>query len=175
MKLPTSTEKRELMKEIKLKIHEEDDLYSPYDPDKKLLAEEVVTHLMRNFIHKHRSLKEEYLLHIITDTPVDEERVRENIRSFFIQEMDDADYALKRLTFKEIGLGAVGVFFLLVWLYVSSKASDLKLEILSIMGWVGIWEATDIMIMERPELVMARKNIKNLLDAEIVIERLYIP
>ena len=158
------------MKEIKLKIHEEDDLYSPYDPDQKLLSEDVVTHLMRNFIHKHRSLKEKYTLRIITDTPVDEERVRENIRAFFIQEMDDANYAIKRLTLKEIGLAVVGVVFLLTWLYASSKASDLKLEILSIMGWVGIWEATDIFIMERPALIILRKNIKNLLEAEIVIE-----
>ena len=27
--------------EIKLKIHEESDLYSPYDPDQKMLSEEV--------------------------------------------------------------------------------------------------------------------------------------
>ena len=157
------------MKEIKLKIHEEDDLYSPYDPDKILLSEDVVTHLMRNFIHKHRSLKEKFSLHIITDTPVDEERVRENIRAFFMQEMDDVNYGIKRLTLKEIGLAVAGVIFLLLWLYASSKAGSIKLEILSIIGWVGIWEATDIMIMERPELIMARKNIKNMLEAEIII------
>ena len=86
-----------------------------------------------------------------------------------MQEMDDVNYGIKRLTLKEIGLAVAGVIFLLLWLYASSKAGSIKLEILSIIGWVGIWEATDIMIMERPELIMARKNIKNMLEAEIII------
>ena len=58
--------------EIKLKIHEEDDLYSPLDLDQELLSEEVLTHLERNYLNQHRLIKEQYILHIYSDTPVDE-------------------------------------------------------------------------------------------------------
>ncbi len=44
-----------------------------------------------------------------------------------------------------------------------------KLEILCIMGWVGIWEATEIFLTERPELIMMKKNLANMQNAEIVI------
>ena len=39
----------------KIKIHEKSDLFSSYDPEQKLLSEEVAVHLERNYINKHRS------------------------------------------------------------------------------------------------------------------------
>ena len=41
--------------ELKLKIHEEADLFSAYDPDQTLLSEDVVSYLERNYLNKHRS------------------------------------------------------------------------------------------------------------------------
>ena len=41
--------KRDILikREIKLKIHEESDLFSPYDPDQMQLSEDMVTYLKR--------------------------------------------------------------------------------------------------------------------------------
>ena len=36
-----------MKREIKLKIHEESDLFSPYDPDQMQLSEDMVTYLKR--------------------------------------------------------------------------------------------------------------------------------
>ncbi len=157
------------VKEIKLKIHEENDLYSDYDPDRMLLSEDVVSYFMRNFLHKHRRLREKFLIHIISDTPVNETRVKECIRAYFAQDMEDTNYLVRRLTAKEIGLALAGAILLSIWLFVVPKASDFKLEILCIMGWVGIWEATEIFLTERPELIMMKKNLANMQNAEIVI------
>lgn len=38
----------------------------------------------------------------------------------------------------------------------------------SIMGWVAIWEATSISIMQRPELVAMKKNYEQLLKGKII-------
>ena len=38
----------------------------------------------------------------------------------------------------------------------------------SIMGWVTIWEATSITIMQRPELVAMKKNYEQLLKGKII-------
>ena len=41
--------KRDILikREIKLKIHEESDLFSPYDPDQMQLSKDMVTYLKR--------------------------------------------------------------------------------------------------------------------------------
>ena len=67
-------------KEIKLKLHEESDLYSSYDPDQKLLSEDVAIYLTHNYLNKHRKNDEKYILRIISDTPVNQENAKENIQ-----------------------------------------------------------------------------------------------
>jgi hypothetical protein len=39
---------------IKMKIHEESDLYSPLDPDRNILSEDIVSYLTRVFLSQHR-------------------------------------------------------------------------------------------------------------------------
>ena len=41
-------------------------------------------------------------------------------------------------------------------------------EILSIMGWVCVWKATSIAIMQRPELLRVKRNLERMARAEIV-------
>ena len=157
--------------EIKLKIHEEDDLYSPFDLDQELLSEEVLTHLERNYLNKHRSIKEQYILHIYSDTPVNEQRVETRIRQYFTQEKDNISYSIRKLTTKQICLFAVGLVFLALWFYLcvlSESVDAIKAEVLSITGGLAICEAASIAIMERPELVILKKVYDRILNARIV-------
>lgn len=155
--------------EIKIKIHEESDLFSPFDPELSQLSEDVIAVWERYFSHKHkRKNKEEYSLHIFTETPVDEENVRQKIRNHFVQEKEDIDYALFKITLKAIILGLLGAAFLAIWYFLSGQ-EDVNGEILLIIGWVGIWEATDILIMERPEVIRTKRYLGKLLNSEIVI------
>ncbi|MBO7710527.1 MAG: hypothetical protein J6S83_08670 [Lachnospiraceae bacterium] len=52
----------------------------------------------------------------------------------------------------------------------SESAGVVKLEIISIIGWVAIWEAASIAIMQRPELVMMKKAYERIIDAQIIID-----
>ena len=155
--------------EINLKIHEESDLYSPYDPKQKLLSEDVLSHLERNYINKHRSIGERFVLHIYSDTPLNEKDVVSSFSDYYSQEIENLSYQIKKLTGKQIGLIIFGVVFLSLWVYLSLIMDDaVKLEIVSIMGWVAIWEATSISIMQRPELVAMKKNYEQLLKGKII-------
>ena len=159
--------------EIKLKIHEEADLFSPLDPDQRLLSEEVTSHLDRNYLNKHRSTKEKYTLHIYSDTPVDEESVKARILDYYAQERDNISFQIRKITLKEIYLVAFGVIVLIIWYFLSIKTDSIdvvKAEIISITGWVAIWEAASIFIMQRPELVFIRKAYEKLIDSRIIIE-----
>ena len=158
-------------KEINLKIHEEADLYSAFDPEQKLLSEDVTEYLARNYLNKHRSLKEKYVIHIISDGPVNEEKVRKNFAEYFTVEKDNISYEIKKLRVKEFGLALFGVLILGLWAYLSVTSQSLGMvrsEILSIVGWVAIWEATSIVIKERPELIAVRNSYNKIINAQIL-------
>ena len=158
-------------KEINLKIHEEADLYSAYDPEQKLLSEDVTAYLSQNYLNKHRSPKEEYVLHIISDAPVNEEKVRKTFAEYYSVEKDNTCYEIKKLRAKEIGLAVFGTLVLALWVYLSVTSQTLGMvrsEILSIIGWVAIWEATSIAIMQLPALTIVRKAHDKIINAQIL-------
>ena len=157
-------------REIEMKIHEESDLYSSLDPKQELLSEDVTQYIARNYLDKNRSLKENYIIHIISDTPVNEEKVKKSIVEHYTTEQDNIRYELKKLTVKEICLGVFGAIILSIWLYLSARSSSVRIEILSIVGWVAIWEATSIVIMARPELHQVYKALEKAVNAEIIID-----
>ena len=72
---------------------------------------------------------------------------------------------------KEIGLALFGVLILGLWAYLSVTSQSLGMvrsEILSIIGWVAIWEATSIAIMELPEMTVMRKTYDKIINAQIL-------
>ena len=162
-----------ITQEIKLKIHEEAELFSAFDPDQTLLSEEVAAYLERNCLDKYRSDNEDYLFHIYSDTPVNEDSVKTKLKNYFSREKDNISYSVKRLTLKQICLAVIGVLVLAFWYFLSvhsKSAGVVKLEIISIIGWVSIWEAASISIMQRPELVRMKKAYDRIANARIIID-----
>lgn len=171
--IKTQIETVKAKKEIKLRIHDETDLFSSFDPDRKLLSEEVLTYLERNYMNKHRMPLEEYVLHIYSDEPMDEESVKDKLHDYFKQGKENIQFGIRRLTMKEVYLFAVGVFFLMLWFLLAVQkevVGPVRAEILSITGWVAIWEAAGIFIMERPEMIALKKNYERFSRSEIIID-----
>lgn len=159
--------------EIKLKIHEEADLFSSFDPERRMLSEDVVGYLERNYLNKHRVPAEQYIIHIYSDTPLNEEDVAARFAEYFSQMNDNVVYERRKLLLKQIGLIGFGVLILLFWFYLSSRAelaTVVQLEILSIMGWVAIWEATSIALLQLPELLRRKKAYEKTFKARIIID-----
>lgn len=162
--------------EIRLRIHDESELFSPYDPDQKLLSEDVASYLERNYLNKHRSALEQYTLQICGDVPVHEESVTARLREYFSHERDNVSYAIQKLTVKQVWLAIFGFAVLALWWFLSEHSDHtgvVRLEILSIIGWVAIWEAASITIMERPELVALRRSYERIINARIVFDAPY--
>ena len=155
-------------REIKLKIHDESELFSPLDPDQTMLSDDVIDYLARVFLNKHRRLRESFVIHIISDEPVNETHVKDAIHAEFDRQQDDIHHALRRLMLKLIVLAVLGAAILCLWLYLSATRETVGVEILSIMGWVCVWEATSIAVLQRPELRRMWLNIERLTRAEIL-------
>ena len=156
-------------KTINLKLQEEADLYSPFDPAQEMIADDVVSHLTRSFQNLHKNNKEEYVLQISCETPLNKETAAENLRNFFAQEIDSVKRSLRQLFWKSLCLAVFGILVLSLWFFLSADSESVNLEILSIVGWVAIWEATSITIMGRHELNQLKKQFDKLLNAEVRI------
>ena len=154
---------------IKMKIQEESDLFSPLDPDRKLLSGEVTDYLFRSFQNTYKDKTEKYAIHITSDTPVNEESVKEKISEYICQEIDAINRSLKNLILKAVCLGIFGIVILSIWLFLSSSSENINLEILSIIGTVAVWESVSVIIMGRHDLLQSKKELKKMLKAEILI------
>lgn len=98
--------------EIKLKVNDESELYSPMDPDQNMLSDDAAAYLSRVFLNKHRRMRENYVIRIISDAPVQEARIQQTIRKEFDRQKDDVRFALKRLMLKLICLAILGAAIL---------------------------------------------------------------
>ena len=161
--------------EINLKIHEESDLFTPLDPDQNQLSTDVIDYFFRGIQSARIHKREKCVIRVMSDMPVDEEKVKEKIRGHFCREIEDLRQEFKRLRLKAICLAVFGIIILSLWLYLSSTSENINIEILSIMGWVAVWEVTGILIMERPKLRRAKKEFEQMRDAEIIVSVSPIP
>jgi hypothetical protein len=154
-------------KEFKLKIREEADLYSPLDPDRDLLSDEIIDYFTRLFLNQHRALREDYSICIYSDSPVNEAHVKESIQREFGRKKDDVGFEMKHTTIKGIVFGSIGLAVLALWLVLSAVTENLGVEVLSIVSCALMWEAVSIFFMERPAILRMKRNIERLMRAEI--------
>ena len=101
---------------------------------------------------------------------MDEERGKDAIRDHWEQEMSNAKQEMKSETKRQICLGIIGVTFITIWFFLSATVESVWMEILSIMGWVAVWEATSIAIMRKPELHLRKKIYERASKAEILFD-----
>lgn len=99
-----------------------------------------------------------------------EEHIKAMIREEGDRQKADIRHSLNRLMIKLVCLAVAGAAILALWLYLSATRETVGIEILSIMGWVLVWEATSILILQRPELRRMWLNIDRLTKAEITFQ-----
>ena len=156
------------MYEIKLKIHEEADLYNPLDPDQVLLSDDVVSYILRKY-EERPDLRDKHAIHIYSDTPVNEERVKRNIRRYTEEEGKLMQRKQHRNRINQLWLFGIGVAFIALWFFIAAKTENILVEVLSIIGSFAVWEAANIWIVEAPELRIYRHRLARLEDTEVLI------
>ena len=75
-----------------------------------------------------------------------------------------------KVTIKEIILGILGIVLIMLWLILSRESDNVFLEILSILGWVTTWEAANIAILERTDLITTIRPFDMAISADYVFE-----
>ena len=153
------------MYEVKIKIREEAELYNPLDPEQTMLADDVITYVTRKYDEADRS--ERFRIHIFSDNPVNEDRVRENFRINMEHQQDIETKEMKTASLKQLWLFFIGVFFIAAWLFAASMTENLGVEVLSIIGSFAVWEAANIWIVEKPYIRLRKLVLYSLSKTEI--------
>ncbi len=154
--------------EIKLRIHDENELYSRFDEDRQVLSDDVISYISDRF--DERKLGSRIRVKIISDEPLDEE----NVKSAFMRSAD----ALKSLNRKQrllnngkmIRLLIIGVALLAIGIVLTISLDQLPLALISAVGTFAVWEAASICLVKNPENTAARQRIEKLRDAEMEFE-----
>lgn len=152
--------------EIRIRIHEEMDLYHPLDPDQKLLCDDVISYLQRKYNDDSQAGRK-MTIQIVSDQPVNEERVRSAFHDYVDHEYNSLVREQRRTRIRQLRLFLIGIFFIAIWLYFSMKKDNIFVEVLSIIGSFAVWEASDIWIVESPELRIRKRRTDRLHGTEI--------
>ncbi|MBQ4249935.1 MAG: hypothetical protein II705_07845 [Clostridia bacterium] len=154
--------------EIKLRIHDENELYNRFDEDRQVLSDDVISYITDRF--DERKLGSRIRIKIISDEPLNEE----NVKSAFMRSAD----ALKSLNRKQrllnngkmIRLLIIGVALLAIGIVLTISLDQLPLALISAVGTFAVWEAASICLVKNPENTAARQRIEKLRDAEMEFE-----
>ena len=157
-------------KVVRIKIHEEADLFSEFDPDQRMLSEDIIGYLVRCFQSMKAAHDDRRIIQICSDTPVDEEDVAEKIRNNFRREKDVVNRASNKLFLKALCLGVFGIIVLSIWFVLSADSENVNLEVLSIIGWVAVWEAASVLLIENQALLHSKKNMDKVINSRIVFQ-----
>ena len=151
-------------KQIGLTIHEESELYNPFDEE--LLNDDLISFLHDRF----RRTGIDAALCIRSFCPLDESRFRNAFTRFCAEAKGDVERMRKRNHMRELRMLLIGIVFILLWLFISARTDGLGPEILSIIGSFAVWEAANVLIVENPELRLEKYLVNRLEKAEITIE-----
>ena len=145
---------------IQMRIHNEEDLYNPYDPTRTRINDEVYRYL-RSFCPELESKKHLHdTLQIISDSPVDVDRARKAIREAVRRDQDEFDRQIA-LNHKRALIGyVVGIVLSIIGFVLAFLLDQVLLELISFLGTIAVKDAFMTHIRINPDL----KRLKSLLD-----------
>lgn len=91
------------------------------------------------------------------------------IRNHFSLKLSDTKREIKRKSVLSLVFFVVGIIALAAMLFLRAKnIGDVWTECVDIFAWVFLWEAVDQFFIERSNLILREKRLKNFVEMEII-------
>lgn len=151
---------------IPIKVNSIEDFYDRYDSDKNTLSQELATYIEK--IAYNIPIKYKFILKITCPNLNDEDKkeIERLFRAHYGLAIYDKDLDLKINGVDVTWLFGAGVSIIsAMFLWGSNLAPYLK-EVLSIIGWVAVWDAVEDLIVGRRKILTDKKNNKQIYDSE---------
>lgn len=151
---------------ISIYVEEVDDFYNEFDADELTLSDDIV-----NFINNRvETISNKYGIVLEFDVPKmsskEKEKIINIIRSNYGLTSSLKNKALQTIKYKSLVFFLIGIPFLL-FSYSMSDFGELGKEVLSIVGWVSIWEAISAMLFDNFKLRTSKLKVDRLFNAPI--------
>lgn len=159
---------------INMTVLDDNEFLSPYGEEKDIvISRETAAFLEHSTraIHHNRDLTL-----VISSNVIDEkEKVlyKKGIHNYFENSFLALQKDLKRNLWTSIIFALIGVLYFAVLIVISLFVDyDLILEMLSIAGWVFLWEAVELFFIDRTEMKNRQYRAYAFLNAKIIYEEL---
>lgn len=143
---------------IEIKLEKEEDLYHPLDPNGRLLSDEAKAYLYDRLLEKR--LGDEIELHVLSDGPVDQNKVETAVWLWADTELESMRRESKRNILKQVRLIVFGLIFITASLVLKEKIPTIWVTVLATVGSFSIWEATSIMLVQNPRIRNRRLKLR---------------
>ena len=152
---------------IPIELKSLDELYMKHDYKKLALSDDLCKYIEE--IAYIIPLKYNIILEIHCPEISEQEqlKIKKIIKNNYGMEIDDRDYDVREANHKCISLFFLGAFFLIIAYALESILIDFWKEVLSIAGWVALWEMFESLMLENAKKKSERLNNLQPYDSEI--------
>lgn len=152
---------------IPIELESLDELYMHHDYQKLILSDDIY-----NYIKEVASvIPFKYDIVLEFHCPeIDEEtqdRIRRIIKNNYGMEIDDLDYENRWEAYISIALFIIGTLFLLIGYALPSTTWSIIKEMISIVGWVILWDMMESIIFTSNKRKLERLNNIQIYDSQV--------
>lgn len=160
--------------EIKLTIHDDSNVVSPYcEPGKPVISGELADYLEN--VASNYLPAQPITITFFSDCIDDKEKTTYDkaVRNYFTFKAAEARREITQNTIVSLIFTIIGVISLTVMFILSAHGlGEVLTECLDIFAWVFLWEAVDQFFIERRALVRKCRRFDNFVNADIAFEEI---
>ena len=151
---------------IPIRINEEEELYSPFDPSGLTLSNDLEDYLEKQL--ENRKPGEDVSIEIVAHVRIDSRRFREAYTQLFqkLQTRNKREMAESHI--RAARLLTIGILFILIGIIFAPQIREIPAAVISTIGSFSIWEASAEWIEIFPALRKKERVLKRMADADIV-------
>jgi nitrate reductase NapE component len=152
---------------ISMKVKDNQMFYNELDADSITLSREITDFIDKRIDYipyKYEIVMQFYCKDMLED---EKKKIKDMLKAYYGLEANEKSEELKRNNIKSFILFIMGVFFLLLASLIAQYGFLLK-EIISIAGWVAIWEMVTSVLFDTIKIKLDKLDATNLCNAEII-------
>ena len=153
---------------INVAISDEHELYNPFDPDGMVLNDDFLAYVLGRYGEKH--IKERPVLRIISQTPIDEQKLRQALDRHLASEIQLNRKERCRDYLQQLRLLGIGLAFVAWGIYLMSRFNSVVHEVISIVGSFAVWEAASIWIVQNPRRKIRHRLLERQQQVRLIVE-----
>lgn len=160
--------------QITLVVRNDDGFISPYSPTEKPVISTDVSDFIENSAKEFHPNTELSL--VIYSNCIDEKEkiiYKDAIKNSFTLKLSETKRLTKRLLILSLIFTFIGIIGLILMFYFSNHSkNEIWIECLDIFAWVFIWEAVDILFIQRKAKGLEIKRINAFINMNIIYKEL---